>query len=103
MFRIRDRENKYRDKLIVEGLRKLLEDIEQELSIIESRLIGMCNRFNVSSLEELDRLFKSKIDNPEIDLAWPEYSYLIERRKKLLKKKKEVIEQLSMISGYSAW
>ncbi len=74
-----------------EGLRLLLKKVEEELLKIDIQLNDMCKRYGVNSIEELEELFKSSnIDYSELDLAWVEYRYLIDRRKKLLEKKREI-------------
>ncbi len=76
---------KKRKDLIIEGLQRLLEDIDLELSRIDSRLLNMCIKLGVNSIEELDKIFKSRdMDYPELDLLWVEYRYLIEKRQKKL-------------------
>ncbi len=85
-------------ELVKEGLKLLLKKIEEELLEIDIQLNNMCKKYGVHSIEELEELFKSNnIDYPELDLAWVEYRYLIDRKKKLLEKRDEIQEQLNKL------
>jgi len=46
----------------------------------------MARKLGLDSWEKLEKLFtSSNINNPEIDMMWPEYLYLRERLKELKK------------------
>ena len=70
--------------VIRESLELLLRKISKEMVIVESRLHRMARKLGLDSWEELEKLFtSSNINNPEIDMMWPEYLYLRDRLKEL--------------------
>ena len=83
-------------QLIRMGLEKLKKGVDEELVRIENRLLMLTKRLGVDSIAELDKLFREReVDNPEIDLAWPEYIYLKNRCEELLKIREKILEKLS--------
>lgn len=66
--------------LIREGLELPLKKVNYEITRVEARLNSLARRFGLKERRELEELMRSKsVDNPEVDLAWPEYMYLRER------------------------
>jgi len=78
-----------------ESLETLLRKINRETAVVEARLQKIAVRLGVENWRELEKLLTSKgVDNPEIDLLWPEYLYLKTRLKKLEEKKKRILALL---------
>ncbi|RLF19903.1 MAG: hypothetical protein DRN15_06405 [Thermoprotei archaeon] len=62
------------------------KQIEEELAQIRAQLLDIAKQLNVSSIEELEEIFKTReLDRPEVDLAWPKYVYLKEKYERLLR------------------
>ncbi len=69
-----------------------MRKIDREITSVEIRLQRMAVRFGVNNWRELEKVFSERgIDNPEMDLLWPEYLYLRNRLEKLEKRKKDVL------------
>ncbi|MEM4971033.1 MAG: hypothetical protein QXE01_07270 [Sulfolobales archaeon] len=78
-----------------ESLGVMLKKINREVALVGARLQRMALRLGVGDWRELERLLAGKgIDNPEIDLLWPEYLYLKRRLEELGAKKKRVLAML---------
>lgn len=68
------------EAMLREGLELMLKKIDSEIVAVEARLQSIARKVGVSDWSELDELFRSKgVDNPELDMLWPEYSYLRDR------------------------
>jgi len=68
-----------------------LGKINKEIGIVEARLHSMAVRLGTSNWRELEKLLTSKgLDNPEVDMLWPEYLYLKRRLEELKERKKQV-------------
>ena len=89
------------EPLVYEGLEMMLRKINREITVVEARLQRIATRLGVGSWRELEKLFAGKdIDNPEMDMLWPEYVYLKKRLEELEKRKKHV---LAMLEGRKNW
>jgi hypothetical protein len=79
------------------GLEKLLESVDIEIAHMELRLKSLAEKFGLKSLEDLERMFREGPDNPEVDLAWPEYQYLKGRLMELRRGREEILKQLKQV------
>ena len=78
--------------IVRESLEVMLRRINREIAVIEARLQRMAVRLGVSSWRELEELFTGKgLDNPEVDMLWPEYLYLRKRLEELEKRRKDIL------------
>ena len=75
-----------------ESLEIMLRKVNREMASVEARLQKMAARLGARNWKELERIFmKENIDNPEVDMIWPEYLYLRERLEELKKRKREIL------------
>jgi hypothetical protein len=81
--------------LVRRGLEELIRSIDLELTKTEAKLTKIAEKFGLNSWKELEGLFRGRIDNPEIDLAWAEYCCLKDRYESLLKDREKVLQPLS--------
>jgi len=73
----------------------MLKRINREAAVVEARLQRIAIRLGVESWRNLEKLFTSRdIDNPEVDLLWPEYLYLKRRLRELEERKKRILAML---------
>jgi len=80
-----------------ESLEVMLRKINREIAVVEARLQKIAVGLGIEDWRELEKLLVSRgIDNPEIDLLWPEYLYLKRRLEKLEERKERI---LSMLKG----
>lgn len=85
---------------VVEGLELLLQRIDREIAVVETRLQRMAHRLGLSSWRELESLLASgALDTPEADMMWPEYQYLRDRLEALKKRRREVLAQLGRVEA----
>ena len=78
--------------IVRESLEVMLRKVNREIAVIEARLQRMAARLGVSSWRELEELFTGKgLDNPEVDMLWPEYLYLRKRLEELEKRRKDIL------------
>ncbi len=83
------------EPIIRESLEVMLRRINREAAMAEARLQRIATRLGVGNWRELEKLFTSRgIDNPEVDLLWPEYLYLKRRLRELEEKKKRILAML---------
>ena len=69
----------------------MLREINEEISLVESRLHSMAVRLGTTNWRGLGKLFTSKgLDNPEVEMLWPEYLYLKRRLEELKEHKKQI-------------
>jgi len=81
--------------LVRRGLEELIRSIDLELTKTEAKLTKIAEKFGLNSWKELEGLFRGRIDNPEIDLAWAENCYLKDRYESLLKDREKALQPLS--------
>ena len=78
-----------------ESLEVMLRRINREATVLEARLQRIATNLGVGDWRELEKLLISRgIDNPEIDLLWPEYFYLKRRLRELEERKKRILAML---------
>ncbi len=83
------------EPIVRESLEVMLRKINREIALVEARLQRIAVRLGASNWEELEKLFtETGIDNPEVDLLWPEYVYLKKRLRELEGRKKRVLAML---------
>jgi len=83
------------EPIVRESLEVLLRKINREAAAVEARLQKIAAKLGVGDWRELEKLLTSKgVDNPEIDLLWPEYLYLKRRLGELEEKKKRILAML---------
>ena len=83
------------EPIVRESLEVMLRKINREIALVEARLQRIAVRLSASNWEELEKLFtETSIDNPEVDLLWPEYIYLKKRLRELEGRKKRVLAML---------
>jgi len=83
------------EPIVRESLEVLLRKINREAAAVEARLQKIAAKLGVGDWRELEKLLTSGgIDNPEIDLLWPEYLYLKRRLSELEERKKRVLALL---------
>lgn len=83
------------EKLVREGLELMLRKINREKALVEAKLHRMALRLGYDDWRELEKLFLGKdIDNPEVDLLWPEFLYLKKRLEELEERKKTILTSL---------
>jgi len=83
------------NELIREALELMLEKVNEEMALVEVELKRMAKKFGLRDWEELDQLFNEEgLDNPEIDLLYPEYIYLKDKLEGLKKRKEELLKLL---------
>ena len=83
-------------ELLREALGLMLERVNEEIAIVEVKLKAIADKLGLKSLEELDQLFSTEgLDNPEIDLLYPEYLYLKDKLESLKERKEELLNLLS--------
>ena len=83
------------EPIVRESLEVMLGKINREIALVEARLQRIAVRLCASNWEELEKLFtETGIDNPEVDLLWPEYIYLKKRLRELEGRKKRVLAML---------
>ena len=88
------------ESIVREGLELVLRKIDREITSVEVRLQRMAVRLGVNNWRELEKVFSERgIDNPEMDLLWPEYLYLRNRLEKLEKRRKNVLNVLAALQG----
>jgi len=80
------------EPIVRESLEVMLKKINREAAVVETRLQRIAVKLSAEDWKDLDKLFTSKgVDNPEMDLLWPEYLYLKRRLRELEEKKKKRI------------
>jgi len=85
------------EPIVRESLEVMLRKVNREAAVVEARLQKIAVRLGVGNWRELEKLLTSRgIDNPEVDLLWPEYLYLERRLRELEERKKHI---LSMFKG----
>ena len=85
------------EPIVRESLEVMLRKVNREAAVVEARLQKIAVRLGVGNWRELEKLLTSRgIDNPEVDLLWPEYLYLKRRLRELEERKKRI---LSMFKG----
>jgi hypothetical protein len=77
------------------SLEELIRGIDLELTKTEAKLAKIAEKFGLNSWREFEELFKGRIDNSEINLAWAEYCYLKDRYKSLLRDREKALQLLS--------
>ncbi len=83
------------EPIVRESLEVMLRRINREAAVVEARLQRIAARLGVEDWRELEKLLTSRgIDNPEIDLLWPEYLYLKRRLRELEERKKRILAML---------
>ncbi len=83
------------EPIVRESLEVMLRRINREAVVVEARLQRIAARLGVGDWRELEKLLTSRgIDNPEIDLLWPEYLYLKRRLRELEERKKRILTML---------
>ena len=83
------------NELIREALELMLEKVNEEMASAEVELKRIAKRFGLRDWKELDQLFNEEgLDNPEIDLLYPEYFYLKDKLERLRKRKEELLKLL---------
>ena len=83
------------EPIVRESLEVMLRRIDREAAVVEARLQRMAARLGVGDWKELEKLLTSRgIDNPEVDLLWPEYLYLKRRLRELEERKKRILAML---------
>jgi len=83
------------EPIVRESLGAMLEKINREAAVVETRLQKIAARLGVGNWRELERLLAGRgIDNPEVDLLWPEYLYLRSRLEELEERKKRILAML---------
>ena len=83
------------EPIVRESLEVMLRKINREIALVEARLQRIAVRLSASNWEELEKLFtETGIDNPEVDLLWPEYIYLKRRLRELEEQKKRILAML---------
>jgi len=85
------------EPIVRESLEVMLRKVNREAAVVEARLQKIAVRLGVGNWRGLEKLLTSRgIDNPEVDLLWPEYLYLKRRLRELEERKKRI---LSMFKG----
>jgi len=83
-------------ELVQEALALMLEKVNEEMAITEIKLKSIAERFGLKDWRELERIFHEEgLDNPEIDLLYPEYLYLKDKLESLKRRKEELLRALS--------
>ncbi len=83
------------EPIVRESLEVMLRRINREAAVVEARLQRIAARLGIEDWRELEKLLTSRgIDNPEIDLLWPEYLYLKRRLRELEERKKRILAML---------
>jgi len=83
------------EPIVRESLEVMLRRINRETAMVEARLQRVAARLGVGNWRELEKLLTSRgIDNPEVDLLWPEYLYLKRRLRELEERKKRILAML---------
>ena len=83
------------EPIVRESLEVMLRRINRETAMVEARLQRVAVRLGVGNWRELEKLLTSRgIDNPEVDLLWPEYLYLKRRLRELEERKKRILAML---------
>jgi len=83
------------EPIVRESLEVMLRKINREAAVVEARLQKTAVRLGVGDWRELEKLLTSRgIDNPEVDLLWPEYLYLKRRLGELEERKKRILAML---------
>ncbi len=83
------------EPIVRESLDVMLRRINREAAVVEARLQRIAARLGVEDWRELEKLLTGRgIDNPEIDLLWPEYLYLKRRLRELEERKKRILAML---------
>ncbi len=86
------------ETMLREGLELMLKKIDDDIVAVEARLQSIARKVGVSDWRELDELFRSKgVDNPELDMLWPEYSYLRDRLLHLKKQREKILKSLERL------
>ncbi|MEB3758096.1 MAG: hypothetical protein GSR76_04505 [Desulfurococcales archaeon] len=83
------------ESIVRESLEVMLRRINKEAAVVEARLQRIAASLGVGDWRELEKLLTSRgIDNPEMDLLWPEYLYLKRRLRELEERKKRILAML---------
>lgn len=83
------------NELIREALELMLEKVNEEMASVEIEIKRMAKKFGLKGQEELEQLLNEEgLDNPEIDLLYPEYLYLKEKLEALRRRKEELLKLL---------
>ena len=83
------------ESIVRESLEVMLRRINREAAVVEARLQRIATSLGVGDWRELEKLLTSRgIDNPEMDLLWPEYLYLKKRLRELEERKKRILAML---------
>ena len=83
------------EPIVRESLEVMLRRINREAAVVEARLQRIAARLGVGDWRELEELLTGRgIDNPEVDLLWPEYLYLKRRLRELEERKKRILTML---------
>ncbi len=76
--------------IIKEALEALLNEINREAAAIEARLQGIASKLGLNTWRDIEKLLTSEgMDNPELDMLWPEYLYLRGRLEELERRKRD--------------
>ncbi len=84
------------ETIVRESLEIMLRKVNRDIAVTEARLQRMAIRLGASDWRELEKVFAGRnVDNPEVDMLWPEYLYLRERLEELRKRKKDILAMLA--------